>query len=109
MPCDLFDTPNIQPEHLQTAIDCLNPLREREIPVFAIEGNHDRPSLSAELVTWVRYLNDQGYLHLLSIPFTAEGPQITPWDPGTRWGSYLVYKGVRIIGAGYLGAGRYDG
>jgi exonuclease SbcD len=102
---DLFDTPQIQPRHLQTAIDCLRPLREKGIPVFAIEGNHDRPSLTSEMATWVRYLNDQGYLHLMSIPFTPEGPEITEWDPETRRGSFLNYQGVRIIGAGYLGAG----
>ena len=102
---DLFDTPNIQPQHLGNAITCLTPLKERGIPVFAIEGNHDRPSLSAEAPTWVRYLNDQGYLQLLSIPFTPAGPVITEWDPASRRGSYLMYHGVRIIGAGYLGAG----
>ena len=102
---DLFDSPTIQPPHLQMAIDCLTPLRTKGIPVFAIEGNHDRPSLSSEAATWVRYLNDEGYLHLLTIPFTAAGPQITAWDPATRKGSYIDCQGVRIIGAGYLGAG----
>lgn len=102
---DLFDSPSIQPPHLQMAVECLAPLKEAGIPVFAIEGNHDRPSLSSGLPTWVRYLNDQGYLHLLTIPFTADGPEITPWDPETRRGSYLDYQGIRIIGAGYLGAG----
>lgn len=102
---DLFDAPTIQPQHLQTAIDCLAPLRQKGVPVFAIEGNHDRPSLSAEAPTWVRYLSDEGYLHLLSIPFDGGGPRITPWDSATRRGSYIDYRGVRIFGAGYLGAG----
>ena len=102
---DLFDSSSIQPPHLQMAVDCLAPLKEAGIPVFAIEGNHDRPSLSSTIPTWVRYLNDQGYLHLLTIPFTADGPEITPWDPETRRGSYIDYCGIRIIGAGYLGAG----
>lgn len=102
---DLFDSPHIQPRHLQAAIRCFLPLKEKGIPVFAIEGNHDRPSLSAETATWVRYLNDEGYLHLLTIPFTPAGPEVTPWDPVSRRGSYLDYQGVRIVGAGYLGAG----
>ncbi|HOP74799.1 MAG TPA: metallophosphoesterase [Bacillota bacterium] len=102
---DLFDSPSIQPPHLQMVVECLAPLKEAGIPVFAIEGNHDRPSLSSAMPTWVRYLNDQGYLHLLTIPFTADGPEITPWDPETRRGSYMDYQGIRIVGAGYLGAG----
>lgn len=102
---DLFDTPNIQPQHLQMAMDCLAPLQTAGIPVFAIEGNHDRPFLSSESMTWVRYLNDQGYLHLLTIPFSPEGPEIKAWDPVTRRGSYIEYRGIRIMGAGYLGAG----
>jgi exonuclease SbcD len=102
---DLFDTPNIQPPHLQAAADCLAPLKAAGIPVFAIEGNHDRPFLSTEAMTWVRYLNDQEYLHLLTIPFTPDGPIISPWDPESRQGSYIDYRGVRIVGAGYLGAG----
>lgn len=102
---DLFDSSTIQPHHLRTAVDCLDPLKQRGIPVFAVEGNHDRPSLSNELPTWVRYLNDQGYLHLLSIPFTPEGPKVEEWNPETRRGSYIDCRGVRIVGAGYLGAG----
>lgn len=101
---DLFDTPTIQPGHLRQATACLEPLRQAGIPVFAIEGNHDRPSISGEAPTWVRYLNDEGYLHLLSIPFDSGGPQVTAWDPAARRGSYYDIKGVRIVGAGYLGA-----
>lgn len=102
---DLFDSPSIQPPHLQMAVTGLQPLKDLGIPVVAIEGNHDRPSLSSGMTTWVRYLNDQGYLHLLTIPFTTRGAQITPWDPVSRTGSYLDIGGIRIIGAGYLGAG----
>lgn len=102
---DLYDSPNIQPPILRQATTCLLPLQEANIPVFAIEGNHDRATITGETHTWVRYLNDIGLLHLLTIPFQAEGPVLTPWDEKTRRGSYIDYKGVRIVGAGYLGAG----
>lgn len=102
---DLFDSPSIHPPCLQQATACLGPLKEAGIPVFAIEGNHDRANVSGEATTWVRYLNDIGLIHLLSIPFTPEGPVITPWDEQRRRGSYFDFKGIRIVGAGYLGAG----
>ncbi|SHE51935.1 DNA repair exonuclease SbcCD nuclease subunit [Desulforamulus putei DSM 12395] len=102
---DLYDSPSIQPPVLQQATACLAPLKEAGIPVFAIEGNHDRATVTGESHTWVKYLNDIGLLHLLSIPFTSQGPVITPWDDQRRQGSYIDFKGVRIVGAGYLGAG----
>ncbi len=102
---DIFDSPNIQPPCLQQATECLKPLQQAGVPVFAIEGNHDRATISGDSPTWVRYLNDIGLLHLLSIPFNAAGPVITPWDPQTREGSYIDFKGIRLVGAGYLGAG----
>lgn len=102
---DLYDSPNIQPPVLLQATSCLMPLKEAGIPVFAIEGNHDRATVTGETHTWVRYLNDIGLIHLLTIPFTAEGPQITPWDEQQKKGSYIDFQGVRILGAGYLGAG----
>ncbi|CCO07656.1 metallophosphoesterase family protein [Desulforamulus hydrothermalis] len=102
---DLFDSPNIQPPVLQQATACLMPLQQAGIPVFAIEGNHDRATLTGESPTWVKYLNDIGLLHLLTIPFTSRGPVITPWDETRRCGSYIDFKGIRLVGAGYLGAG----
>lgn len=102
---DIFDSPNILPPYLQQATECLAPLQRAGVPVFAIEGNHDRATISGDTPSWVRYLNDIGLLHLLTIPFNATGPVIKPWDPQKREGSYIDFKGVRLIGAGYLGAG----
>ena len=102
---DIFDSPNILPPCLQQATECLIPLQQAGVPVFAIEGNHDRATISGDTPTWVRYLNDIGLLHLLTIPFNALGPVIKPWDPQRREGSYLDFKGIRLVGAGYLGAG----
>lgn len=102
---DIFDSPQIQPTWLTQATECLLPLKEAGIPVFAIEGNHDRATITGEAHTWVKYLNDIGLINLLTIPFTAQGPVISPWDERSRSGSYIDFKGTRIIGAGYLGAG----
>ncbi|MBI2267759.1 MAG: metallophosphoesterase [Armatimonadetes bacterium] len=102
---DLFDSPQIHPPALKQAITCLSPLKGEGIPVLAIEGNHDRVSLQSASPTWMRYLSDEGYLHLLTTPFAPDGPVLLPWDTGRRQGSWIEINGIRFIGAGYLGAG----
>ncbi|WP_238473193.1 metallophosphoesterase family protein [Desulforamulus profundi] len=49
---DLYDSPSIQPPVLQQATACLKPLQEAGVPVFAIEGNHDRATVTGESHTW---------------------------------------------------------
>jgi exonuclease SbcD len=102
---DLFDNPTIDPPTLRSALECLTPLKTAKIPVVAIEGNHDKISLNSVEQSWLTYLSDEGILHLLTIPFNADGPIISPWSEDTRRGSYFDMKGVRFVGAGYLGAG----
>lgn len=102
---DLFDTPQIPPPVLRQAAAALAPLKKARIPVLAIEGNHDRFSSGSVLPTWVRYLAEDGLLTLLSTPFGAEGPRLTPYDLQTGQGSWVEIGGIRFVGAGYLGAG----
>ena len=102
---DLFDTPQIPPPVLRQAAAELAPLKKARIPVLAIEGNHDRLSSGATQPTWVRYLAEDGLLTLLSTPFSAAGPLLTPYDAQTGQGAWLEVGGVRFVGAGYLGAG----
>jgi exonuclease SbcD len=102
---DLFDNPQIPPPVLRQAASALAPLRKAGIRVLAIEGNHDRHLLGASRPTWVRYLAEEGLLTLLSVPFTADGPRITDYDPKTLEGTVAEHQGVRFVGAGYLGAG----
>ena len=102
---DFFDSPHIEPVHLRQAQDCLRPLRDAGIPVIAIEGNHDKPHFQSPGTSWLRYLAEDGLMHLLSIPFTAEGPIISPWDNERKTGSFVDINGLRFVGAGYLGAG----
>jgi len=102
---DLFDTPQIPPPVLRQATAALAPLKKARIPVLAIEGNHDRPGFANTQPTWVQYLGDEGLLTLLSTPFNADGPLLTPYDAATQRGALLELDGVRFVGAGYLGAG----
>lgn len=102
---DLFDRPTIDPEHLEQALLSLEPLKKANIPVIAIEGNHDRPAYRSESKSWLSYLSQQGYLSLLTTPFSRSGPLITAWDQSSRSGSFLDIGDYRFVGCGYLGAG----
>jgi DNA repair exonuclease SbcCD nuclease subunit len=101
---DLFDRAQVEPPHLRQAQEVLTVLKEADIPVVAIEGNHDKAFIHSDRPTWVHYLADDGLLILLRPGFDASGAVLKPWDPDTHEGSYIDIKGVRFTGAGYLGA-----
>src|SRR5579885_1006772 len=61
---DLFHKRAIDARTLIHATEGLKLLKEREIPVLAIEGNHDR-SYFREGVSWLQFLCHQNYLTLL--------------------------------------------
>ncbi|MDX9871309.1 MAG: exonuclease SbcCD subunit D [Clostridia bacterium] len=99
---DFFHKRAINAETLQQAVELLAPLKEADIPVVAIEGNHDK-AFYQDKGSWLGFLNKQKYLYLLT-PFYEEGRLVLlPWDEEVRRGSWLDLKGVRIYGAGYLG------
>ncbi|MCC6235119.1 MAG: DNA repair exonuclease [Verrucomicrobiales bacterium] len=101
---DLFDHPQVQPQHLRQAQDVLRPLRQAGVPVIATEGNHDQGFLHSTAPTWLHYLAEEDLLYLLTTRFDAQGPRLEPWDPSSHQGSFLDLGGVRFVGAGYLGA-----
>ncbi|MBB65216.1 MAG: metallophosphoesterase [Waddliaceae bacterium] len=101
---DLFDSHQIAPRHLRQAILSLSLLREKGIPVIAIEGNHDRASLNSQEGTWLEYLADEELLILLQTLFDRSGPILTDWCSKKRRGSIYTLNGIRFVGAGYLGA-----
>ncbi|MBC7109639.1 MAG: exonuclease SbcCD subunit D [Archaeoglobi archaeon] len=100
---DLFNKRNINPKTLLQATAILRRLREAEIPVFAIEGNHDR-ALYGDRISWMNYLSKEGYIHLLNIRISEGEPELVPWNEKTRSGSYVELENVRIIGMKYYGA-----
>ncbi len=75
-------------------------LEKCDIPVIAVEGNHDS-TYFRESYTWIDYLSNQGYLINLK-PYFEEGkPVIEEWD-GTR-GAYYPKGNVKIYGLKYYG------
>lgn len=100
---DLFNKRNINPKTLLQATAILRRLKEAGIPVFAIEGNHDR-AIYGDRISWMNYLSKEGYIHLLNIRISDGEPELVPWNEKTRSGSYVELEDVRIIGMKYYGA-----
>ncbi len=100
---DLFEQKTVDPETFNFAATGLTRLRDAGIPVFAIEGNHEK-FLRQRGRTWIWYLSQLGLLHLLDIFGSGNEVELRPWDEATRFGSYYDLNGVRIFGIGYYGA-----
>ncbi|NEP16811.1 MAG: exonuclease SbcCD subunit D [Leptolyngbya sp. SIO4C1] len=102
---DLFEHRMIQPAILNQAQICLQMLQAAQIPVLAIEGNHDNRPYGTK-TSWLRYLSDWGLLKLLEPGKVADGePFYAPWDEGTRRGGYIDLPcGVRVLGSSWYGA-----
>lgn len=92
---DLFNKRAIDAQTLIHAIDGLRRLKEHDIPVIAIEGNHDR-SYYRDGLSWLQFLCYQGYLTLLA-PVMQEGaPVLKRWQPETMLGAYVDLMGGRL-------------
>ncbi|MBV9688273.1 MAG: exonuclease SbcCD subunit D [Ktedonobacteraceae bacterium] len=102
---DLFNKRAIDALTLLHAIEGLRRLKDRGIPVIAIEGNHDR-SYYRDGTSWLQFLCYQGYLILLS-PIMQDGtPVLAPWQPETMQGAYVDVMGgrLRVYGLPWQGA-----
>ncbi len=102
---DLFNKRAIDAQTLIHAIEGLKRLKDNNIPVIAIEGNHDR-SYYRDGVSWLQFLCYQGYLTLLA-PLMRDGaPVLAPWRPDTMQGSHvdLLDGRLRIYGLPWQGA-----
>jgi len=102
---DLFNKRAIDARTLAQAFECLRELKERAIPVIAIEGNHDR-SYYRDGMSWLKFLSAQKMLCLLD-PIVREGtPELAPWNTSTQRGAYLdLMDGrLRVYGLPWFGA-----
>jgi exonuclease SbcD len=102
---DLFNKRAIDALTLIHAIEGLKKLRDRHIPVLAIEGNHDR-SYYRDGVSWLQFLCHQDYIKLLAPVMQNGVPQLTPWQPETMLGCYvdLLDGHLRVYGLPWQGA-----
>lgn len=101
---DLFDKRNIEPRVLTQATVVFEELKAANIPVFAIEGNHDRSGHSSQ-VTWLRFLSDWGWLKLLEPEHREDGSIVlAPWNDEEHHGGYVDFEGMRIVGSKWYGA-----
>ncbi len=100
---DLFDKRNINARTLKQAVEILEPLRRAEIPVIAVEGNHDKAFLR-DKESWISYLAHRSYIILLKPDFKGGKLIVEPYDRDNCSGCYLdLTKDIRIYGMGYLG------
>jgi exonuclease SbcD len=102
---DLFNKRAIDAQTLIHAIEGLKKLKENNIPVIAIEGNHDR-SYYRDGVSWLQFLCYQGFIILLAPTMREGAPLITAWQPQTMLGAYvdLLEGRVRVYGLPWQGA-----
>jgi DNA repair exonuclease SbcCD nuclease subunit len=100
---DLFEKRNTDPLAYEHAQRELARFREANVPVIAIEGNHDRYIHNREH-SWLRVLASQGYLTLLDAIDRDGKVSLAPYDPDTQLGAYVdLPNGVRIVGLRYRG------
>jgi len=99
---DLFQHPVVDPLTLARTVRQLERLRDAQIGVFAIEGNHDKAPRNSKM-SWLRYLHTQGLLKLLAAHYQGGQLQIEP--VGDMGGAYYdLPEGVRIVGIQHYGA-----
>jgi len=102
---DLFEHRVIQPAVLNQAQLCFRQLQAANIPVLAIEGNHDNTPYGTA-TSWLKYLSQWGMLKLLEPGDLAAGePLYSPWDEPSKKGGFIDLPcGVRVIGSAWYGA-----
>lgn len=102
---DLFEHRNIKPATLNQAQVCLQALKDANIPVLAIEGNHDNRPYGTR-TSWLKYLSEWNLLKLLEPNDGADVEnRLPPWSEQTRSGGYIDLPcGVRVIGSNWYGA-----
>ncbi|HOU15543.1 MAG TPA: DNA repair exonuclease [Anaerolineae bacterium] len=96
---DFFHKSAIDPPTLLQAVNGLDKLRQQNISVAAIAGNHDKARYR-DSFSWLDFLAERDYLALLSPTFAEDGMHLLPWDG--HEGAYLDLGPVRVIGVPYL-------
>ncbi len=99
---DLFEKRTVDPLAMRVAVQGLQQLRQADIPVLAVEGNHER-AYYRDQYSWMDFLDALGYLRLLNPRFPAGRLTLEPY--GDEGGAYVdLPGGVRVYGLKYYGA-----
>ncbi len=103
---DFFHKRQVPPETMNYAFAGLSLLRDHQIPVVSIEGNHDQKHTDTEY-SWLRSLESWGLIRLLE-PRVVDGKFVyEPWDfesDNYVRGGYTDIGNVRIFGSAWYGA-----
>ncbi len=99
---DFFNKRSINPLTLSQAIFELGRLKEKEIQVIAIEGNHDKAPYG-EVQSWMQFLSQHGYFYLLSSSFDDGCLILKPYQE-KQGGNLIAFPGIRFVGLGYQGS-----
>jgi DNA repair exonuclease SbcCD nuclease subunit len=100
---DFFHKRNVEPQAMNHAMAGLEMLRNNNIPVAVIEGNHDQAG-SGSAHSWLRSLRAWGLLKLLEPHIENGKVQYEPWNDDGNEGSYIDIGRARIFGSKWYGA-----
>ncbi|HYL98163.1 MAG TPA: DNA repair exonuclease [Blastocatellia bacterium] len=100
---DLFDQRKVEPQAANHAMLMFRRLEAKNIPVLAIEGNHDQREAVSKF-SWLRSFSQWRYLKLLEPEWTEDGNlEMRPWNEEQARGSYIDIADVRIFGSTWYG------
>lgn len=101
---DMFNKRNINAMTLIQAMQILDKLRQANIQVLAIEGNHDK-AFREDKISWMQFLSEKNYIKLLKPDFQSNDIYLHEWNSKKlNHGAYIETDNARIYGVGYLGA-----
>ncbi len=100
---DFFDKRHVKPETMNYAFAGLNLLKQHNIPVVSIEGNHDQRYADSRF-SWLRSLANWNLLYLLE-PIAVDGKLVyKPWNEELSKGGYIDIGRARIFGSHWYGS-----
>jgi len=100
---DLFEKRTVDPLAMRQAVEGLEKLRAAQIPVIAVEGNHERAHYRDQY-SWLEFLDAIGLITLLNPSLEDGRLRLDPYSP-ERGGAYVdLQGGVRVYGLKYYGA-----
>ncbi len=85
---DFFDSPKPPPQAVRRAIQALRRLKERNVPVLAVLGDHDLPKRRGEHPLSI--LEEVGLIRVLGVPGVSDKPV----EVRTRGGRYALVAGL---------------